>query len=306
MKKSKILTLLLFLTAVSSLIAAATIPPENSYQVRFETTHYKTTRDFLDNSQVLETTIRALCWFEPAEDGKILEATHHLNYDLLVDGEQTTNPALEPYVDLTLYALLDEDLFVVDILGLEELDRRIMSIRDPFERQAVLSATSGEVVRQHATNKSNEERAIIIFAVENLGDAFEWDYEHYMNGTAVPFTAQVMAERGTFEDQEVYIIHLVRLYTGGAESSYAKAMVASLGLSLPRGIRYTNVEQSAFETLYVGLDDLFPIAVDRYEQTIIEFVAAGETVEFRETEEFTYRSVPYFPEEPEASSEEIR
>lgn len=148
--------------------------PVYAVEERFYT---KTTTESIYGTEVTEMYVISDLYYVFTPDDRLLEAVHVLGYEYLVNGETAEEPLYDLLIDLVTINEYDESLFMVDVHGLEELDRRLQTVSNPLLRQTYSQISAAETLKNKLIAEWNNQRAITIFAVENLGEALEFDFK---------------------------------------------------------------------------------------------------------------------------------
>lgn len=296
MKKFSLLAFFVLFVLLSCMIFTMELPlwPENLEEMNEERVYSKSTITNGLQVELQEVYLLSYCWIETLDDGKTLEITHFVSNEMYINGEKSENLVAGLLNDLVLAVEFDENFFIIDTHGYEELNRRINAISDPIKRQIVNNLISKEKLKASTVNEWNDLRKLIFLAIEELNQALEWDYETVSNGITIPYTAQLLGEKGTYQGQEVYVIQFNQFYNNAKlEKGIEDELVDMMGLSIPPGIKLHDVDSMVFNTTYTTMDNKYPIATEKYVYYLIELEAAGEVVTIKMEEETLTYSVKY-------------
>ncbi len=275
--------------------------PVYAVEERFYT---KTTTESIYGTEVTEMYVISDLYYVFTPDDRLLEAVHVLGYEYLVNGETAEEPLYDLLIDLVTINEYDESLFVVDVHGLEELDRRLQTVSNPLLRQTYSQISAAETLKNKLIAEWNNQRAITIFAVENLGEALEFDFQKISGTVFLPFTAQVMAEELEEDGELFYVVYFVEKLHPKA-NTYMEMIEEFTGLPLPEGVTIVDTELTTVRTTYVDAKALLPILIEEYSLFVSTIEVGGETVEFKkETEKYSYR-IPYSQEDAETEDTDL-
>lgn len=274
--------------------------PVYAVEERFYT---KTTTESIYGTEVTEMYVISDLYYVFTPDDRLLEAVHVLGYEYLVNGETAEEPLYDLLIDLVTINEYDESLFMVDVHGLEELDRRL-HVSNPLLRQTYSQISAAETLKNKLIAEWNNQRAITIFAVENLGEALEFDFQKISGTVFLPFTAQVMAEELEEDGELFYVVYFVEKLHPKA-NTYMEMIEEFTGLPLPEGVTIVDTELTTVRTTYVDAKALLPILIEEYSLFVSTIEVGGETVEFKkETEKYSYR-IPYSQEDAETEDTDL-
>lgn len=274
--------------------------PVYAVEERFYT---KTTTESIYGTEVTEMYVISDLYYVFTPDDRLLEAVHVLGYEYLVNGETAEEPLYDLLIDLVTINEYDESLFMVDVHGLEELDRRL-HVSNPLLRQTYSQISAAETLKNKLIAEWNNQRAITIFAVENLGEALEFDFQKISGTVFLPFTAQVMAEELEEDGELFYVVYFVEKLHPKA-NTYTEMIEEFTGLPLPEGVTIVDTELTTVRTTYVDAKALLPILIEEYSLFVSTIEVGGETVEFKkETEKYSYR-IPYSQEDAETEDTDL-
>lgn len=286
--------------------SASDLPPsvdDPAYAVE-ERFYTKTTTESIYGTEVTEMYVISDLYYVFTPDDRLLEAVHVLGYEYLVNGETAEEPLYDLLIDLVTINEYDESLFMVDIHGLEELDRRLQTVSNPLLRQTYSQISAAETLKNKLIAEWNNQRAITIFAVENLGEALEFDFQKISGTVFLPFTAQVMAEELEEDGELFYVVYFVEKLHPKA-NTYMEMIEEFTGLPLPEGVTIVDTELTTVRTTYVDAKALLPILIEEYSLFVSTIEVGGETVEFKkETEKYSYR-IPYSQEDAETEDTDL-
>jgi hypothetical protein len=275
--------------------------PVYAVEERFYT---KTTTESIYGTEVTEMYVISDLYYVFTPDDRLLEAVHVLGYEYLVNGETAEEPLYDLLIDLVTINEYDESLFMVDVHGLEELDRRLQTVSNPLLRQTYSQISAAETLKNKLIAEWNNQRAITIFAVENLGEALEFDFQKISGTVFLPFTAQVMAEELEEDGELFYVVYFVEKLHPKA-NTYMEMIEEFTGLPLPEGVTIVDTELTTVRTTYVDAKALLPILIEEYSLFVSTIEVGGETVEFKkETEKYSYR-IPYSQEDAETEDTDL-
>jgi len=275
--------------------------PVYAVEERFYT---KTTTESIYGTEVTEMYVISDLYYVFTPDDRLLEAVHVLGYEYLVNGETAEEPLYDLLIDLVTINEYDESLFMVDVHGLEELDRRLQTVSNPLLRQTYSQISAAETQKNKLIAEWNNQRAITIFAVENLGEALEFDFQKISGTVFLPFTAQVMAEELEEDGELFYVVYFVEKLHPKA-NTYMEMIEEFTGLPLPEGVTIVDTELTTVRTTYVDAKALLPILIEEYSLFVSTIEVGGETVEFKkETEKYSYR-IPYSQEDAETEDTDL-
>lgn len=275
--------------------------PVYAVEERFYT---KTTTESIYGTEVTEMDVISDLYYVFTPDDRLLEAVHVLGYEYLVNGETAEEPLYDLLIDLVTINEYDESLFMVDVHGLEELDRRLQTVSNPLLRQTYSQISAAETLKNKLIAEWNNQRAITIFAVENLGEALEFDFQKISGTVFLPFTAQVMAEELEEDGELFYVVYFVEKLHPKA-NTYMEMIEEFTGLPLPEGVTIVDTELTTVRTTYVDAKALLPILIEEYSLFVSTIEVGGETVEFKkETEKYSYR-IPYSQEDAETEDTDL-
>ena len=275
--------------------------PVYAVEERFYT---KTTTESIYGTEVTEMYVISDLYYVFTPDDRLLEAVHVLGYEYLVNGETAEEPLYDLLIDLVTINEYDESLFMVDVHGLEELDRRLQTVSNPLLRQTYSQISAAETLKNKLIAEWNNQRAITIFAVENLGEALEFDFQKISGTVFLPFTAQVMAEELEEDGELFYVVYFVEKLHPKA-NTYMEMIEEFTGLPLPEGVTIVDTELTTVRTTYVEAKALLPILIEEYSLFVSTIEVGGETVEFKkETEKYSYR-IPYSQEDAETEDTDL-
>lgn len=275
--------------------------PVYAVEERFYT---KTTTESIYGTEVTEMYVISDLYYVFTPDDRLLEAVHVLGYEYLVNGETAEEPLYDLLIDLVTINEYDESLFMVDVHGLEELDRRLQTVSNPLLRQTYSQISAAETLKNKLIAEWNNQRAITIFAVENLGEALEFDFQKISGTVFLPFTAQVMAEELEEDGELFYVVYFVEKLHPKA-NTYTEMIEEFTGLPLPEGVTIVDTELTTVRTTYVDAKALLPILIEEYSLFVSTIEVGGETVEFKkETEKYSYR-IPYSQEDAETEDTDL-
>lgn len=275
--------------------------PVYAVEERFYT---KTTTESIYGTEVTEMYVISDLYYVFTPDDRLLEAVHVLGYEYLVNGETAEEPLYDLLIDLVTINEYDESLFMVDVHGLEELDRRLQTVSNPLLRQTYSQISAAETLKNKLIAEWNNQRAITIFAVENLGEALEFDFQKISGTVFLPFTAQVMAEELEEDGELFYVVYFVEKLHPKA-NTYMEMIEEFTGLPLPEGVTIVDTELTTVRTTYVDAKALLPILIEEYSLFVSTIKVGGETVEFKkETEKYSYR-IPYSQEDAETEDTDL-
>lgn len=275
--------------------------PVYAVEERFYT---KTTTGSIYGTEVTEMYVISDLYYVFTPDDRLLEAVHVLGYEYLVNGETAEEPLYDLLIDLVTINEYDESLFMVDVHGLEELDRRLQTVSNPLLRQTYSQISAAETLKNKLIAEWNNQRAITIFAVENLGEALEFDFQKISGTVFLPFTAQVMAEELEEDGELFYVVYFVEKLHPKA-NTYMEMIEEFTGLPLPEGVTIVDTELTTVRTTYVDAKALLPILIEEYSLFVSTIEVGGETVEFKkETEKYSYR-IPYSQEDAETEDTDL-
>lgn len=286
--------------------SASDLPPsvdDPAYAVE-ERFYTKTTTESIYGTEVTEMYVISDLYYVFTPDDRLLEAVHVLGYEYLVNGETAEEPLYDLLIDLVTINEYDESLFMVDVHGLEELDRRLQTVSNPLLRQTYSQISAAETLKNKLIAEWNNQRAITIFAVENLGEALEFDFQKISGTVFLPFTAQVMAEELEEDGELFYVVYFVEKLHPKA-NTYMEMIEEFTGLPLPEGVTIVDTELTTVRTTYVDAKALLPILIEEYSLFVSTIEVGGETVEFKkETEKYSYR-IPYSQEDAETEDTDL-
>lgn len=306
MKKANKFVLFLIFVFIVLKASASDLPPsvdDPVYAVE-ERFYTKTTTESIYGTEVTEMYVISDLYYVFTPDDRLLEAVHVLGYEYLVNGETAEEPLYDLLIDLVTINEYDESLFVVDVHGLEELDRRLQTVSNPLLRQTYSQISAAETLKNKLIAEWNNQRAITIFAVENLGDALEFDFQKISGTVFLPFTAQVMAEELEEDGELFYVVYFVEKLHPKA-NTYMEMIEEFTGLPLPEGVTIVDTELTTVRTTYVDAKALLPILIEEYSLFVSTIEVGGETVEFKkETEKYSYR-IPYSQEDAETEDTDL-
>jgi len=275
--------------------------PVYAVEERFYT---KTTTESIYGTEVTEMYVISDLYYVFTPDDRLLEAVHVLGYEYLVNGETAEEPLYDLLIDLVTINEYDESLFMVNVHGLEELDRRLQTVSNPLLRQTYSQISAAETLKNKLIAEWNNQRAITIFAVENLGEALEFDFQKISGTVFLPFTAQVMAEELEEDGELFYVVYFVEKLHPKA-NTYMEMIEEFTGLPLPEGVTIVDTELTTVRTTYVDAKALLPILIEEYSLFVSTIEVGGETVEFKkETEKYSYR-IPYSQEDAETEDTDL-
>ena len=275
--------------------------PVYAVEERFYT---KTTTESIYGTEVTEMYVISDLYYVFTPDDRLLEAVHVLGYEYLVNGETAEEPLYDLLIDLVTINEYDESLFMVDVHGLEELDRRLQTVSNPLLRQTYSQISAAETLKNKLIAEWNNQRAITIFAVENLGEALEFDFQKISGTVFLPFTAQVMAEELEEDGELFYVVYFVEKLHPEA-NTYMEMIEEFTGLPLPAGVTIVDTELTTVRTTYVDAKALLPVLIEEYSLFVSTIKVGGETVEFKkETEKYSYR-IPYSQEDAETEDTDL-
>jgi hypothetical protein len=275
--------------------------PVYAVEERFYT---KTTTESIYGTEVTEMYVISDLYYVFTPDDRLLEAVHVLGYEYLVNGETAEEPLYDLLIDLVTINEYDESLFMVDVHGLEELDRRLQTASNPLLRQTYSQISAAETLKNKLIAEWNNQRAITIFAVENLGESLEFDFQKISGTVFLPFTAQVMAEELEEDGELFYVVYFVEKLHPKA-NTYTEMIEEFTGLPLPEGVTIVDTELTTVRTTYVDAKALLPILIEEYSLFVSTIEVGGETVEFKkETEKYSYR-IPYSQEDAETEDTDL-
>ncbi len=306
MKKANKFVLFLIFVFIVLKASASDLPPsvdDPVYAVE-ERFYTKTTTESIYGTEVTEMYVISDLYYVFTPDDRLLEAVHVLGYEYLVNGETAEEPLYDLLIDLVTINEYDESLFVVDVHGLEELDRRLQTVSNPLLRQTYSQISAAETLKNKLIAEWNNQRAITIFAVENLGEALEFDFQKISGTVFLPFTAQVMAEELEEDGELFYVVYFVEKLHPKA-NTYMEMIEEFTGLPLPEGVTIVDTELTTVRTTYVDAKALLPILIEEYSLFVSTIEVGGETVEFKkETEKYSYR-IPYSQEDAETEDTDL-
>lgn len=306
MKKANKFVLFLIFVFIVLKASASDLPPsvdDPVYAVE-ERFYTKTTTESIYGTEVTEMYVISDLYYVFTPDDRLLEAVHVLGYEYLVNGETAEEPLYDLLIDLVTINEYDESLFMVDVHGLEELDRRLQTVSNPLLRQTYSQISAAETLKNKLIAEWNNQRAITIFAVENLGEALEFDFQKISGTVFLPFTAQVMAEELEEDDELFYVVYFVEKLHPKA-NTYMEMIEEFTGLPLPEGVTIVDTELTTVRTTYVDAKALLPILIEEYSLFASTIEVGGETVEFKkETEKYSYR-IPYSQEDAETEDTDL-
>lgn len=306
MKKANKFVLFLIFVFIVLKASASDLPPsvdDPVYAVE-ERFYTKTTTESIYGTEVTEMYVISDLYYVFTPDDRLLEAVHVLGYEYLVNGETAEEPLYDLLIDLVTINEYDESLFVVDVHGLEELDRRLQTVSNPLLRQTYTQISAAETLKNKLIAEWNNQRAITIFAVENLGEALEFDFQKISGTVFLPFTAQVMAEELEEDGELFYVVYFVEKLHPKA-NTYMEMIEEFTGLPLPEGVTIVDTELTTVRTTYVDAKALLPILIEEYSLFVSTIEVGGETVEFKkETEKYSYR-IPYSQEDAETEDTDL-
>lgn len=306
MKKANKFVLFLIFVFIVLKASASDLPPSvddpvYAIEERFYT---KTTTESIYGTEVTEMYVISDLYYVFTPDDRLLEAVHVLGYEYLVNGETAEEPLYDLLIDLVTINEYDESLFMVDVHGLEELDRRLQTVSNPLLRQTYSQISAAETPKNKLIAEWNNQRAITIFAVENLGEALEFDFQKISGTVFLPFTAQVMAEELEEDGELFYVVYFVEKLHPKA-NTYMEMIEEFTGLPLPEGVTIVDTELTTVRTTYVDAKALLPILIEEYSLFVSTIEVGGETVEFKkETEKYSYR-IPYSQEDAETEDTDL-
>ncbi|MDI9474476.1 MAG: hypothetical protein QM371_06895 [Bacillota bacterium] len=305
MKKANKFVLFLIFVFIVLKASASDLPPsvdDPVYAVE-ERFYTKTTTESIYGTEVTEMYVISDLYYVFTPDDRLLEAVHVLGYEYLVNGETAEEPLYDLLIDLVTINEYDESLFMVDVHGLEELDRRL-HVSNPLLRQTYSQISAAETLKNKLIAEWNNQRAITIFAVENLGEALEFDFQKISGTVFLPFTAQVMAEELEEDGELFYVVYFVEKLHPKA-NTYMEMIEEFTGLPLPEGVTIVDTELTTVRTTYVDAKALLPILIEEYSLFVSTIEVGGETVEFKkETEKYSYR-IPYSQEDAETEDTDL-
>jgi len=306
LKKANKFVLFLIFVFIVLKASASDLPPsvdDPVYAVE-ERFYTKTTTESIYGTEVTEMYVISDLYYVFTPDDRLLEAVHVLGYEYLVNGETAEEPLYDLLIDLVTINEYDESLFVVDVHGLEELDRRLQTVSNPLLRQTYSQISAAETLKNKLIAEWNNQRAITIFAVENLGEALEFDFQKISGTVFLPFTAQVMAEELEEDGELFYVVYFVEKLHPKA-NTYMEMIEEFTGLPLPEGVTIVDTELTTVRTTYVDAKALLPILIEEYSLFVSTIEVGGETVEFKkETEKYSYR-IPYSQEDAETEDTDL-
>ncbi|HOA91006.1 MAG TPA: hypothetical protein PL057_03170 [Bacillota bacterium] len=306
MKKANKFVLFLIFVFIVLKASASDLPPsvdDPVYAVE-ERFYTKTTTESIYGTEVTEMYVISDLYYVFTPDDRLLEAVHVLGYEYLVNGETAEEPLYDLLIDLVTINEYDESLFMVDVHGLEELDRRLQTVSNPLLRQTYSQISAAETLKNKLIAEWNNQRAITIFAVENLGEALEFDFQKISGTVFLPFTAQVMAEELEEDGELFYVVYFVEKLHPKA-NTYMEMIEEFTGLPLPEGVTIVDTELTTVRTTYVDAKALLPILIEEYSLFVSTIEVGGETVEFKkETEKYSYR-IPYSQEDAETEDTDL-
>lgn len=306
MKKANKFVLFLIFVFIVLKASASDLPPsvdDPVYAVE-ERFYTKTTTESIYGTEVTEMYVISDLYYVFTPDDRLLEAVHVLGYEYLVNGETAEEPLYDLLIDLVTINEYDESLFMVDVHGLEELDRRLQTVSNPLLRQTYSQISAAETLKNKLIAEWNNQRAITIFAVENLGEALEFDFQKISGTVFLPFTAQVMAEELEEDGELFYVVYFVEKLHPKA-NTYMEMIEEFIGLPLPEGVTIVDTELTTVRTTYVDAKALLPILIEEYSLFVSTIEVGGETVEFKkETEKYSYR-IPYSQEDAETEDTDL-
>ena len=306
MKKANKFVLFLIFVFIVLKASASDLPPsvdDPVYAVE-ERFYTKTTTESIYGTEVTEMYVISDLYYVFTPDDRLLEAVHVLGYEYLVNGETAEEPLYDLLIDLVTINEYDESLFMVDVHGLEELDRRLQTVSNPLLRQTYSQISAAETLKNKLIAEWNNQRAITIFAVENLGEALEFDFQKISGTVFLPFTAQVMAEELEEDGELFYVVYFVEKLHPKA-NTYTEMIEEFTGLPLPEGVTIVDTELTTVRTTYVDAKALLPILIEEYSLFVSTIEVGGETVEFKkETEKYSYR-IPYSQEDAETEDTDL-
>lgn len=306
MKKANKFVLFLIFVFIVLKASASDLPPsvdDPVYAVE-ERFYTKTTTGSIYGTEVTEMYVISDLYYVFTPDDRLLEAVHVLGYEYLVNGETAEEPLYDLLIDLVTINEYDESLFMVDVHGLEELDRRLQTVSNPLLRQTYSQISAAETLKNKLIAEWNNQRAITIFAVENLGEALEFDFQKISGTVFLPFTAQVMAEELEEDGELFYVVYFVEKLHPKA-NTYMEMIEEFTGLPLPEGVTIVDTELTTVRTTYVDAKALLPILIEEYSLFVSTIEVGGETVEFKkETEKYSYR-IPYSQEDAETEDTDL-
>lgn len=306
MKKANKFVLFLIFVFIVLKASASDLPPsvdDPAYAVE-ERFYTKTTTESIYGTEVTEMYVISDLYYVFTPDDRLLEAVHVLGYEYLVNGETAEEPLYDLLIDLVTINEYDESLFMVDVHGLEELDRRLQTVSNPLLRQTYSQISAAETLKNKLIAEWNNQRAITIFAVENLGEALEFDFQKISGTVFLPFTAQVMAEELEEDGELFYVVYFVEKLHPKA-NTYMEMIEEFTGLPLPEGVTIVDTELTTVRTTYVDAKALLPILIEEYSLFVSTIEVGGETVEFKkETEKYSYR-IPYSQEDAETEDTDL-
>lgn len=286
--------------------SASDLPPsvDDPVYAVGERFYTKTTTESIYGTEVTEMYVISDLYYVFTPDDRLLEAVHVLGYEYLVNGETAEEPLYDLLIDLVTINEYDESLFMVDVHGLEELDRRLQTVSNPLLRQTYSQISAAETLKNKLIAEWNNQRAITIFAVENLGEALEFDFQKISGTVFLPFTAQVMAEELEEDGELFYVVYFVEKLHPKA-NTYMEMIEEFTGLPLPEGVTIVDTELTTVRTTYVDAKALLPILIEEYSLFVSTIKVGGETVEFKkETEKYSYR-IPYSQEDAETEDTDL-
>lgn len=306
MKKANKFVLFLIFVFIVLKASASDLPPsvdDPVYAVE-ERFYTKTTTGSIYGTEVTEMYVISDLYYVFTPDDRLFEAVHVLGYEYLVNGETAEEPLYDLLIDLVTINEYDESLFMVDVHGLEELDRRLQTVSNPLLRQTYSQISAAETLKNKLIAEWNNQRAITIFAVENLGEALEFDFQKISGTVFLPFTAQVMAEELEEDGELFYVVYFVEKLHPKA-NTYMEMIEEFTGLPLPEGVTIVDTELTTVRTTYVDAKALLPILIEEYSLFVSTIEVGGETVEFKkETEKYSYR-IPYSQEDAETEDTDL-
>jgi hypothetical protein len=306
LKKANKFVLFLIFVFIVLKASASDLPPsvdDPVYAVE-ERFYTKTTTESIYGTEVTEMYVISDLYYVFTPDDRLLEAVHVLGYEYLVNGETAEEPLYDLLIDLVTINEYDESLFMVDVHGLEELDRRLQTVSNPLLRQTYSQISAAETLKNKLIAEWNNQRAITIFAVENLGEALEFDFQKISGTVFLPFTAQVMAEELEEDGELFYVVYFVEKLHPKA-NTYMEMIEEFTGLPLPEGVTIVDTELTTVRTTYVDAKALLPILIEEYSLFVSTIEVGGETVEFKkETEKYSYR-IPYSQEDAETEDTDL-
>jgi len=306
LKKANKFVLFLIFVFIVLKASASDLPPsvdDPVYAVE-ERFYTKTTTESIYGTEVTEMYVISDLYYVFTPDDRLLEAVHVLGYEYLVNGETAEEPLYDLLIDLVTINEYDESLFMVDVHGLEELDRRLQTVSNPLLRQTYSQISAAETLKNKLIAEWNNQRAITIFAVENLGEALEFDFQKISGTVFLPFTAQVMAEELEEDGELFYVVYFVEKLHPKA-NTYMEMIEEFTGLPLPEGVIIVDTELTTVRTTYVDAKALLPILIEEYSLFVSTIEVGGETVEFKkETEKYSYR-IPYSQEDAETEDTDL-